>query len=107
MTIWSAAPVRVWWMGWSNWRNCCTRICSNNDHRGGETPPLPIMIRPYLITLLALVLALILSLAVGSVFLSPAQIWDVLMGHGTQVSNAILRDIRLPRTALMALTGMA
>jgi len=64
-------------------------------------------IRPYLFSLLALGLALILSLAIGSVFLSPAQLWDTLIGHGTQVSNAILWDIRLPRTILVALTGMA
>jgi iron complex transport system permease protein len=64
-------------------------------------------IRPYLFSLLALGIALILSLAIGSVFLSPAQLWDTLIGHGTQVSNAILWDIRLPRTVLIALTGMA
>ncbi|HEY9153415.1 MAG TPA: iron ABC transporter permease [Anaerolineales bacterium] len=64
-------------------------------------------IRPYLFSLLALAIALILSLAIGSVFLSPAQLWETLIGHGTQVSNAILWDIRLPRTVLIALTGMA
>lgn len=63
--------------------------------------------RPYLFSLLALGIALILSLAIGSVFISPAQLWDTLIGHGTQVSNAILWDIRLPRTVLIALTGMA
>jgi iron complex transport system permease protein len=63
--------------------------------------------RPYLLNLLALAAALILSLAVGSVFLSPAQIWAGLSGHGTQVTDAILWDIRLPRTVLVALTGMA
>jgi len=64
-------------------------------------------IRPYLFSLLALGIALIMSLAIGSVFLSPAQLWNTLIGHGTQVSNAILWDIRLPRTVLIALTGMA
>ena len=64
-------------------------------------------IRPYLFSSLALGIALILSLAIGSVFLSPSQLWDTLIGHGTQVSNAILWDIRLPRTVLIALTGMA
>jgi iron complex transport system permease protein len=63
--------------------------------------------RPYFFSLLILGLALILSLAIGSVFLSPAQLWDTLMGRGTQISNAILWDIRLPRTVLVALTGMA
>ena len=63
--------------------------------------------RPYLFSLLALAAALILSLAIGSVFLSPAQLWDTLIGRGSQVSEAILWDIRLPRTVLIALTGMA
>ncbi len=64
-------------------------------------------IRPYLFSLLVLVIALILSLAIGSVFIAPAQLWETLIGHGTQVSDAILWDIRLPRTVLIALTGMA
>ncbi len=63
--------------------------------------------RPYLFSLLALAIALILSLAIGSVFLSPAQLWEALIGHGTRVPDAILWDIRLPRTVLVALTGMA
>jgi iron complex transport system permease protein len=64
-------------------------------------------IRPYLFSLLVLALALILSLAIGSVFLSPAQLWEALIGQGTRVPDAILWDIRLPRTVLVALTGMA
>jgi len=63
--------------------------------------------RSYLFSLLALVLALTLSLAIGSVFLSPLELWAALTGHGTQTSAAILWSIRLPRTALIALTGMA
>ncbi|HUH99042.1 MAG TPA: iron ABC transporter permease [Anaerolineales bacterium] len=63
--------------------------------------------RPYLFSLLALGIALILSLTIGSVFLPPAQLWGALIGHGTPVSDAILWDIRLPRTVLIALTGMA
>ncbi|MCL4530266.1 MAG: iron ABC transporter permease [Chloroflexi bacterium] len=64
-------------------------------------------IRPYLFSLVVLGFALMLSLAVGSVFLPPAQLWDALIGHGTRVPDAILWDIRLPRTVLVALTGMA
>jgi iron complex transport system permease protein len=63
--------------------------------------------RPYLFSLLVLAIALILSLAIGSVFLTPEQLWRALIGHGSQVSDAILWDIRLPRTVLIALTGMA
>jgi iron complex transport system permease protein len=64
-------------------------------------------ISPYLSSLLFLLLALLLSLAIGSVFLSPAQLWAALTGRGTEVSMAILWSIRLPRTVLVALTGMA
>jgi iron complex transport system permease protein len=64
-------------------------------------------IKPFLLMLLSLGLALILSLAVGSVFLPPAQLWAALTGQGTQTSEAILWAIRFPRTALIALTGMA
>lgn len=62
---------------------------------------------PYLSALLLLALALLLSLAIGSVFLSPLQLWAALTGRGTETSTAILWAIRLPRTALIALTGMA
>ncbi len=63
--------------------------------------------RSYLLSLLILGLALLLSLAIGSVFLTPAQLWNALIGHGDQTSDAILWAIRLPRTVLIALTGMA
>ena len=65
------------------------------------------MRRKIFLTVLFLILALLLSLAIGSVFISPAQLWDTLIGRGTQTSNAILWDIRVPRTVLIALTGMA
>jgi iron complex transport system permease protein len=64
-------------------------------------------ISPFLSSFLLLLLALILSLAIGSVFLSPAQLWAALTGHGTETSRTILWAIRLPRTVLIALTGMA
>ena len=64
-------------------------------------------ISPFLSSFLLLLLALILSLAIGSVFLSPAQLWAALTGHGTDTSMTILWAIRLPRTVLIAMTGMA
>ena len=64
-------------------------------------------ISPFLSSFLLLLLALVLSLAIGSVFLSPAQLWAALIGHGTQTSDTILWAIRLPRTVLIAMTGMA
>lgn len=65
------------------------------------------MARSFLISLLFLLLALFLSLAIGSVFLSPAELMAAIAGHGTQLADSILWKIRLPRTVLIALTGMA
>jgi iron complex transport system permease protein len=62
---------------------------------------------PYLSSLAILSFALLLSIAIGSVFLSPAEIWNTLIGRGTEISTSILWKIRLPRTVLAALTGAA
>lgn len=62
---------------------------------------------PLLSSFLFLLVALLLSLAIGSVFLSPLELWDTLLGRGTEVSSSILWKIRLPRTILIALTGAA
>ncbi len=64
-------------------------------------------ISPFLLSCFFLFLALLMSLAIGSVFLTPLQLWAALSGHGTSTSTAILWSIRLPRTVLIALTGMA
>lgn len=63
--------------------------------------------KPYLSSFLFLLLALILSLAIGSVFISPKEIWQVILGHGSETFTSILWKIRLPRTVLIALTGAA
>src|SRR5512140_171232 len=63
--------------------------------------------RPYLSSLLVLLLTLLLSLAIGSVFISPAELWRVLKGEGSVSATQILWAIRLPRTVLIALTGAA
>ena len=72
--------------------------------------------RPYLINLLLLGCALVLSVGVGSIFISPAALLKVL---AFQVGRAALPDwvpasyvtiifsLRLPRTILIALTGAA
>ena len=65
------------------------------------------MKRFVLISILFLALALTLSLAIGSVFLTPAELWDVLFGRGTSTATQIVWSIRLPRTVLIVLTGMA
>lgn len=64
--------------------------------------------RPYLSSFLFLLVALTLSLAIGAVFIPPAEILRALTGNpATDVIKTILWDIRLPRTVLVALTGMA
>jgi iron complex transport system permease protein len=63
--------------------------------------------RPYLSSIVLLGLAVLLSLAVGSVFIPPADIWRVLRGEGSLTSTQILWAIRLPRTVLIGLTGAA
>ncbi len=64
--------------------------------------------RPYLLTFLLLMFALLLSVAIGSVLIAPAELWAALSGPGaSEVVRTILWDIRLPRTALIALVGAA
>lgn len=62
---------------------------------------------PFLSSFLVLLFALLLSLAIGSVFLSPVELWNTLLGRGSEISTSILWRIRLPRTVLIALTGAA
>lgn len=63
---------------------------------------------PFAITLTLLALALLLSIAIGSVFISPADVWRVLIGQTTnETFRTILWNIRLPRTVLIALVGAA
>jgi iron complex transport system permease protein len=65
---------------------------------------------PYLLLLAFLFLAVLLSVAVGSVFIPPADLWRVLTGRPPQVvaqAGTILLILRLPRTALVLLTGAA
>jgi iron complex transport system permease protein len=65
-------------------------------------------VRPCLSSFFLLLVALILSLAIGAVFIPPADILRTLTGNpATEVIRTILWDIRLPRTVLVALTGMA
>lgn len=65
------------------------------------------MRKPVFSSLLFLAIALLLSLAIGSVFISPKELWDVILGNGTETATSILWRIRLPRTILVALTGAA
>lgn len=67
-------------------------------------------IRPFLYTLLFLLLAAVLSVTVGSVFIPPSDLWRVLTGRPAQIvtqAAVIILTLRLPRTLLVALTGAA
>jgi iron complex transport system permease protein len=65
---------------------------------------------PYLLVLFVLFLAVVLSIAVGAVFIPPADVWRVLTSQAPQTvaqATTILLTLRLPRTALILLTGAA
>jgi len=63
--------------------------------------------RAFISSFIFLLIALFLSLAIGSVFISPSELWKAITGHGMELSKTILWQIRLPRTILMALVGAA
>jgi iron complex transport system permease protein len=50
---------------------------------------------------------MLFSLAIGSVFLPLDEIFAAIKGGGSDLTKNILWNIRLPRTVLIALTGMA
>jgi iron complex transport system permease protein len=76
-------------------------------------------LRPYLLNLGLLALALLLSIAIGTVVIPLPDLAHLLLnrlssgmfalpsGEGTQVYETILFQIRLPHSALIALTGAA
>jgi iron complex transport system permease protein len=55
----------------------------------------------------AVLVAMAVSLSLGAVALSPGDVWRGLMGTGDATAVAIVRDLRLPRTALGVLVGAA
>lgn len=71
--------------------------------------------RPYSLSLLLLVLALLLSIVVGSVFIPPAVMLSLFQSRFSGINlpavlqpfGVILFALRLPRTALVGLTGAA
>jgi iron complex transport system permease protein len=70
---------------------------------------------PYVTNLGILIIAVILSLAIGSVFIAPSQLCQILrswlfhnqLPAGLETFSFIISDIRLPRTVLVLLTGAA
>jgi len=57
--------------------------------------------------ILALLVSIAISLSLGAVALPPGDVWRGLMGAGDATAVAIVRDLRLPRTALGMLVGAA
>jgi iron complex transport system permease protein len=62
---------------------------------------------PYFSSSIILLLALLLSIVIGSVFIPFNEMWNVLRGAGDETFASIIWKIRLPRTMLVALTGAA
>ncbi len=63
---------------------------------------------PFLLSFLFLALAILLSIAIGSVFISPIDLWHVLTSAtANETFKTIIWSIRLPRSALILLTGAA
>jgi iron complex transport system permease protein len=67
-------------------------------------------LRPFLYSFFLLFLAVILSIAIGAVFIPLADIWRVFTGQAPQTvtqAATIILELRLPRTALVLMTGAA
>jgi iron complex transport system permease protein len=65
---------------------------------------------PHLLSFCVLLLAILLSIAIGSVFIPLADVWRVLTGRPPQAveqAAVIVLTLRLPRTALILLAGAA
>ncbi len=75
-----------------------------------------ISLSPYLISFIALIIALLLSIAIGAVAINPIEAIKILLSRvpfvhltpdWSATSETILLSIRLPRTVLISLTGAA
>lgn len=63
------------------------------------------MIRP-LVSLAAIaLLAVLVALGLGSVNISPPELWKVIQGDGSALHRTLLLDLRLPRTLAAFATG--
>lgn len=66
------------------------------------------MRNPFVVAVFTLILMLILSMAIGAVFIPPMDVLRTLTGNASnETFHTILLDIRLPRTILIALVGAA
>ncbi|MGW2767610.1 FecCD family ABC transporter permease [Streptomyces sp. NPDC001275] len=57
--------------------------------------------------LLLLLLAVLLSLAVGSRPVAPSVVWDALLHGGTSADAQVVRSLRVPRTVIGVMVGAA
>ncbi|WP_053914205.1 iron ABC transporter permease [Streptomyces sp. SCSIO 75703] len=57
--------------------------------------------------LLLLLLAVLLSLAVGSRAVAPSVVWDALLHGGTSADAQVVRSMRVPRTVIGVMVGAA
>ena len=64
-------------------------------------------VRPirWIVFVAALGAALVLAVAVGTLPLSPVEVWHALGGRGDATVVSVVRDLRLPRAVLAALVG--
>src|SRR5881227_3650999 len=49
--------------------------------------------------------AMILAVAIGTISLTPLQVWNALLGRGDPTHLTVVRELRLPRALLAALVG--
>ena len=54
---------------------------------------------------LAVVGALLLAVALGTISLAPAAVWDALLGRGDPAAITVVQVLRLPRAVLAGLIG--
>jgi iron complex transport system permease protein len=57
------------------------------------------------LALLLLAVAVVVGIAVGPVYLSPARVWQALFSGADETSDVIVRQIRLPRVLVGAMVG--
>lgn len=53
------------------------------------------------------IIAVVLSLTLGQTIYSPAQVWQVILGHDVPGASFTVGELRLPRTTLALLTGLS
>jgi len=69
---------------------------------------IPKSLAPFLLSSFLLLISVLLSIAIGSVFIPLPDVWQTISGQAAnQTFQTIIWDIRLPRTALILLTGAA